>query len=211
MLSWSNDSPSAASRAGLLTLIALTVCSCGGLAEPEVREPAAEATASDPTALDLAERPATEGPAAVAVTPADLTSLEINYLDGRATLTDGKFELFAGGASPVVSLALDQERAFGDLTGDGVDDAAAVLVNSPGGSGTFRILLAVTGRSGRVENVASLNLGDRLRVSDLAIESGMVTAKVLSHRDTDPLCCPSLEEARRWALQGSALVPVEDS
>ena len=94
-------------------------------------------------------------------------------------LTDGKYEgepFVEGGASrPTVTFA--DACAFGDLDGDGVDDAVVVLVESSGGSGSFLYLAAVLNRDGSPENVATQSLGDRGQVQKLSIESGQMVIR----------------------------------
>jgi hypothetical protein len=128
--------------------------------------------------------------------------------DGVAELKDGQYEeeIVPGAASKLVIVVYPEMYAFGDLNGDGVDDAAVVLATSAGGSGTFISLEAVVNEQGTPKHVASAQLGDRARINSLAIESGRVTVNLVTHGPNDPMCCPTQEASQEYKLQGNALV-----
>lgn len=128
--------------------------------------------------------------------------------DGVAELKDGQYEeeIVPGAASKLVIVVYPEMYAFGDLNGDGVDDAAVVLATSAGGSGTFISLEAVVNEQGTPKHVASAQLGDRARINSLAIESGKVTVNLVTHGPNDPMCCPTQEASQEYKLQGNALV-----
>ena len=124
-------------------------------------------------------------------------------------LTDGKYEgepFVEGGSSRPVVVFIEP-YVFGDLDGDGVDDAAVLLVENSGGSGSFFYLAAVLNKDGNPENAATTLLGDRAQVEELAIESGRINVKILTHGPEDPMCCPSQETVETYTLEGSELVP----
>lgn len=84
--------------------------------------------------------------------------------DGVAQLTDGEYrEKYVPDSATELVIRLD-DIAFGDLNGDGVEDAVAILVTDPGGSGTFRDLAAFINQDGIPDNVAAEFLGDRVLV-----------------------------------------------
>jgi hypothetical protein len=113
-----------------------------------------------------------------------------------------------GGASrPTVTFM--EPTAFGDLNGDGVDDAAALLVESSGGSGSFVYLAAVLNQEGSPKNVATQLLGDRAQVQALTIADGRIRVTVVTHAPDDPMCCPTQEEEQTYELQGNALVQTD--
>ena len=99
--------------------------------------------------------------------------------------------------------------AFGDLDGDQVADAAAVVFIDPGGSGTFIHLLAMRDREGTPVQTGRQFLGDRIRVISLTISGGHIFVTMLAHGPGDGLCCPSIEISRAFTLQGSRLVPTQ--
>jgi hypothetical protein len=123
---------------------------------------------------------------------------------GEIRLVEGRFRSGAGG--PPVEAALLEPVAFGDLDGDGDMDAAAPLSIWTGGSGIFVELAAVVSERGGPRQAASAPLGDRVKVERLAIEGGLVRVDLLTHGESDPMCCPNRRETKVYRLQGSALV-----
>jgi putative hemolysin len=128
----------------------------------------------------------------------------------KAKLTDGKYEETgpSGGASDRVLITLAPVNAFGDLNGDGVDDAAVVLVSNTGGSGVFEHLAAVINQNGTPRHVASEFLGDRVKIEAISIEAGVITVDMVTQGPQDPLCCPTQKVKQSYKLQGDKLVKV---
>ena len=88
-----------------------------------------------------------------------------------------------GGASrPTVTL-IDELIAYGDLNGDGQQDAAVLLLENSGGSGDFIYLAAVINDNGNARNVATQLVGDRVRFRNLEISSGSITADTITIAD----------------------------
>lgn len=132
--------------------------------------------------------------------------------DGLAKLTDGEYEeeIVPGAASKLIIVFYRDIYAFGDLDGDGVEDAAVVLATSGGGSGTFISLEAVINDKGTPNHVATASLGDRVEVKSVAIESGKITVDMVTHGPDDPMCCPTLEATQKYRLQGDKLVQISN-
>ncbi|MGD9029094.1 MAG: META domain-containing protein [Anaerolineae bacterium] len=127
---------------------------------------------------------------------------------GEITLIDGRFEgepFVEGGATrPIVTLI--EPVAFGDLDGDGVDEAVVILATSPGGSGTFVSLEAMGNDNGTPVHLASYQLGDRVRAESLAIQDGQIVLEMVTHGPDDPMCCPTQIVRTTYALEDGALV-----
>lgn len=157
------------------------------------------------------------GAAGPAPDPADITPEGLQgatyrgILDNPVTLADGRYEgaPFAAGAAsrPVVRLVPGM-TATGDLTGDGVDEAAVVLAHNAGGSGMFMHLAVMqAGRRGP-DNIATVKLGDRVKVIAVEIDRGAIAAQLVEHAPDDPMCCPTRRAERVWRLEGDALVEI---
>ena len=125
--------------------------------------------------------------------------------EGKAQLQDGKYEEAIEGVASKIHIALTDSIAFGDLNGDGINDAAVVLEASGGGSGTFRSLEAVINEGGAPVHVASALLGDRIHLEALTIEEGVITVQMVTHKRSDGMCCPTLRVVQRYQLTEGAL------
>lgn len=135
-----------------------------------------------------------------------------NVLEEPVTLVDGRFEgePFVPGAAtrPVVTL-VPGTMAQGDLDGDETDEAVVVLTSDSGGSGVFIYLAVVRESDGEPDNMATLSLGDRVRVTALSIDDGKILAELVEHGPNDPMCCPTSEAQREWLLQDGELVELK--
>ncbi len=133
-----------------------------------------------------------EGPPSMAEL-AGATYLGVEEAGGAAVLTAGSWEgepwVEGGAARPGVHL-LDGFELTGDVDGDGTDEALALLSASAGGTGE-NIYLAVVGRrDGRVTNVSTVLVGDRVQVRDWKFDDGRVVLGVLWAGPEDAMCCP---------------------
>ena len=97
----------------------------------------------------------------------------IEGLKGPVKLVDGRWKgrpYKKGSASrPVVSFVGDF-RMTGDLDGDGTDEAVVLLNYAPGGTGQLLHLAVVARKKGKIENVATTLIGDRVQIRDVRIE-----------------------------------------
>jgi hypothetical protein len=90
---------------------------------------------------------------------------------------------------------LPGKDAFGDLNGDGIPDAAVILVLNSGGSGTFFWAIAMLDVNGVPVQAARQFLGDRVLVNNVTIANGQVTVNFLTHGPTAALALPPTQPA----------------
>lgn len=108
------------------------------------------------------------------------------------------------------SIRLDTEHvAHGDLNADGQADAAVIIVENGGGSGTFIQLEAMLNDRGTPRYAAGTFLGDRSLIHSVAIKNGNITVDYTYAGENDPACCPTQRETATFKLQGDALVEVK--
>lgn len=88
---------------------------------------------------------------------------------------------------------------------DGHEAAVVVLFSNSGGTGTFIDLAVVTIVDGKPSNIATMNLGDRVKINRTAIAQDTIIVDMLAHGPDDALCCPSLPVVRKFTLRGSLL------
>jgi len=127
--------------------------------------------------------------------------------DEPVTLTDGVYEgepfVEGGAARPTVTLV--PMTAFGDLNGDGVDDAAVLLSENSGGSGVFTYLAAVVNDNGQPVNAGTVMLGDRVQIKSMVIENEQIEIEMITQGPNDPMCCATLKVRQTYALQDGQL------
>ena len=121
---------------------------------------------------------------------------------GFVELMDGEFR----DSEQRVHAGLDPHMAFGDLDGDPAAEAAVIVGTNTGGSGGFVDLAILDDRGGGAVNVATLFLGDRVRIHSMAIVDREVVLDATMHTPDDPMCCPSLRATRRFRLDRGSLV-----
>ena len=93
--------------------------------------------------------------------------------------------------------------AFGDLNGDGTDDAVVVLLLVDGNAG-LRYLAAVLNENGAPGHVASAFLGLNIGIDSVAIADGVVTLQTKQLGPNDPTCCPTKEVVVTFRLTDNA-------
>jgi uncharacterized membrane protein/heat shock protein HslJ len=131
--------------------------------------------------------------------------------NGKVKLTNGFYrEKIVPESATDLVITLSDTVAYGDLNGDGMEDAAGILITNSGGSGTFRHLAVVLNQEGSPRHVASLLLGDRVKVRSLTVRSGEVAVDMITQGPKDPLCCPTLEATQYYFLQGDRLVNAQE-
>lgn len=134
------------------------------------------------------------------------------YDEGPVTLTDGVYEgepFGAGGVMrPRVEL-VDAGILYGDLDGDGSSDAAVILVEESGGSGSFTYVAAQLNQNGRPADAGAVLVGDRTQISSAAIVDGAIELEIVTQGPDDAACCPTLKMRKRMALADGRLAEVE--
>ena len=124
-------------------------------------------------------------------------------------LTRGLYEgspYLPGGASRQRIELLESQPVTGDLSGDGNNDSLVFLSEDDGGSGAF-LYMAVMGRiQGKIVNIATVRLGDRISVRSISVDKGQITLDLLLFGPKDLPCCPSDLVQRVWTLERAALV-----
>jgi len=121
--------------------------------------------------------------------------------DHPVTLSGGIFEgaPFADGGVSAPRVELLQDFEFGaDVNGDGLQETIVLLSESSGGSGTFSYLATLTMADGRVINMGTAPLGDRVQIQGWRIADGFIELDMVQSGPEDAACCPSQLVTRRW-------------
>ncbi len=128
--------------------------------------------------------------------------------DGPIKLKNGKVSLNITGSAISVDTNLAKEPvAYGDINGDGKNDAVIILSQDGGGSGIFVYLAAYV--SGNVEYKGSnaVFIGDRISPESITVlKSGLVTFEYLDRDEKDPMTTePTLLRKATFAWKNQAL------
>lgn len=126
---------------------------------------------------------------------------------GEAMLDGGEYRYpVAEGSSAKAVIRLDLWSA-GDLDGDGMEDAAAITSERPGGSGVFSYVHALRNESGELRDLGFAFLGDRVRVESIAVREGVIVVALHDRPETASYAEePSIAVIRRFRLDGGVLV-----
>ncbi|MCK5324792.1 MAG: hypothetical protein KAJ57_02250 [Woeseiaceae bacterium] len=130
------------------------------------------------------------------------------------TLHDGRFEgepFTSTSATRPMVVMVPEVIAAGDLTGNDVDEAVVLLAQNSGGSGLFLSFAIVRNHGGAPDHIATIDLGDRVKVTSLKIEDGTLIAELIEHGPDDPMCCPTKNVHREWAMVNGKLAELEST
>jgi len=133
-------------------------------------------------------------------------SVSLSTLTGDTPITyqllNGTYNLPNGNGS----INLLDFLALGDLDNDGAGDAAALIAENYGGTGTFVSLIAFRNENGQPVQVATTPIDDRPQITNLRFDAGQLALEATVHGFEDPMCCPTLQTKRHYALIGSSLI-----
>jgi hypothetical protein len=105
-------------------------------------------------------------------------------VDGKGIRLNGgrAEEVSAPGSAGKTVTSVFGKPVYGDLDGDGDEDAALILVRSPGGSGTFFYAAASVNEKGSCRGTNAVFLGDRISPQGLMIQKGLILANYAVRR-----------------------------
>ncbi len=118
-------------------------------------------------------------------------------------LQDGSYQ--AGSGADYLSVKMEDAFALGDLNGDTIPDAAVILAENMGGSGTFVSLVVELYQDGKPAQLA-MEIGDRDQVKVVSIKDQLLTLDMVIHGPNDPMCCPSLPTTETYILTKLGLI-----
>lgn len=206
----------------ILCLLILVSCAPQPAAnlEPTFTPPAQLPSTPVPAEATLPPTPAPTEPA-LAPTPPPAAALSLETLQngvynsvdwGEFQLTDGIYyrtpPTSQESASAYTTRMLDA-LFYGDLNGDGTEDAVVFLATQSGGTGHFVEMAAVLNVDGTARNVSTRSLGDRVVIEGGTVEGGLVTLLMRVHGPEDGLCCPSQSATWSFRLEDGQWVQVE--
>jgi heat shock protein HslJ len=77
-----------------------------------------------------------------------------------------------------------------------------VLLNyAPGGTGQLLHLALMARKKGKIQNLATALIGDRVQIRDVRIEQKRIFVDVIQAGPKDAMCCPGEVTTREWTLE----------
>jgi len=129
---------------------------------------------------------------------------EIQLLNGRAEAQA------APGSATKIKTSVFGQPAFGDLTGDGIEDAALFLLRQPGGSGSFYYVTAAVNVNSKYQGTNAVLLGDRIAPQTIDIRNGVVIANYAERRSDESMTTPpSIGRSKYLAIKEGRLEEIE--
>jgi len=151
-------------------------------------------------------------PAKSTALPNEVTEIRSSQYELGATdvlqvvqLTDGKFEQGTPGSDNFMSIAVTDFVAVGDLNDDGVDETAALISESYGGTGVFVFLAVYANIDGVPAFQNSTMVDDRPQLNALSIDNGEIFLDAVIHGVDEPMCCPTLRTTRHYRFVDNQL------
>jgi hypothetical protein len=121
-------------------------------------------------------------------------------------LVNGKFQRGTDNTTlDYAQITLTDFVSLGDLTGDGINEAAAMVFENYGGTGDFGFLAIYTNVNGLPVFLTSIMIDDRPMINSITIKDNEVYLDATIHGSQDPGCCPALPTTRRYALVNNQL------
>ncbi|GAB4131388.1 MAG: hypothetical protein Fur0046_00310 [Cyanobacteria bacterium J069] len=101
------------------------------------------------------------------------------------------------------------QLAFGDLDGNGQQDAAMIMAMNTGGSGIFVYLAPLLNLEGAIESPMLVGLGDRVKINSVRIlNDGLISINLIIQGPNDPQCCPTQEVTQYYRYSNGSVEPV---
>ncbi len=203
-----------------LLVISLVACSPQSQKQAVTVPPVSQAaTQVDGAPVAIEPSPSPLPPASLsqptaAATPAQVSSawqellknfeFRLSTYDKTVKLADGKYT--AGSGQDYISAQMLTPLAFGDVNGDGIDDAVVLIAENGGGSGTFVSLVVMGNQGGQPVQTSATLIDDRPVINGLKIDQGKIILDAVIHGDQDPMCCPSLPVSETFRLTNGVLL-----
>jgi hypothetical protein len=148
-----------------------------------------------------------------APTPNDMSSMQENFNFGNQTITlDGETLNFTNGKyeNPDTTYGQHTAEIVNKTTNSSGSQAAAILVDSPGGSGTFYYLIGASKIDGKEFYSTPISLGDRIKIVSVSVENpgatnnGIIIVKYLTRPENAPMSDdPTVEVTAKYAFEDS--------
>ena len=127
---------------------------------------------------------------------------------GTVKFTHGEYrERIVPGSALELVVTLTGHRAIGVVNGAPI--AGLVMATDRGGSGIFYDLALLIKRAGGWTHVDTRFLGDRVKIRSVALRGNEMLIDMTTHGSGDPMCCPTRQVRRAFAIDTGRLIAVE--
>ena len=126
-----------------------------------------------------------------------------SYFNIPIALQDGQYRLSNDTGTQTVDML--SPIAFGDLNGDGLNDAAVLLAENGGGSGTFISLVAILNQNGQAVQAGSILVDDRPVINSLSISNRQIVLDGVIHSLSDTMTSPTIPAIQIYLLDETGL------
>jgi len=120
----------------------------------------------------------------------------INLKEGMWT---GQSVLMGGASRPRAGLIKDFTFT-GDIGNNGIEDRVVFLWESTGGTGSWLYMAIIGNRDGKLINLATHLIGDRVQLIMGRVNQGKIELDVIQTGKGDAACCPTSKTLRTWSL-----------
>lgn len=118
----------------------------------------------------------------------DIANATFKFDDGPITLKNGSaLTPIADGEGAVLDTFLTDAVGYGDINNDGKEDAAAVLIQSSGGSGVFVYIAAYVSGPLGYKSTNTVFVGDRVTPKTISIKGNTITLVYYDRKPDEPL------------------------
>ncbi len=121
----------------------------------------------------------------------------------------------ARGPGPFTTDIVQRDYVFGDLDGDGVDDAVATVIESLSGvaAGLDIVIAAYLNKSGVPTYLGGVDVGHATRIDSVTISNGVISVSGANVGPAfeDPFCCPNHPFSLQFTFDQSGAVNVVSS
>jgi len=129
--------------------------------------------------------------------PAAVQNITITLGDETVALADGfAAKPAAPGSASQNTVRIVGEPVMGDAAGDGDRDAALLIANDPGGSGTFYYAVLAVDDGGSYRATNAVALGDRITPQGIEFSNGRFVYRFLERKPGEPLSADASVEKR---------------
>jgi hypothetical protein len=124
-------------------------------------------------------------------------------------LSEGRYQDGVPSDANYVEVHVTDFIALGDINGDGVNEAAALVAEDYGGTGVFVFLALYVEKAGEPEFLTSVYIDDRPVIEDVSFDGNQVFLVSITHDADDPFCCATLKNERHYQLNDNQLILID--